>query len=174
MHWFVFQWRRISAALLAAIIVMTANSFPARANVIKEADARGFHSIQVDLGTATKDITQTMLTSANDNQAFRCLEEIHSEALFVGGLTSTTNVLLTMSALMKNRDDEALALFELRGNVQLVLTAIESGRDMINNYMGACPQVATANVKGQAVLDVFGRHKSFLQPVLARIPSEPN
>lgn len=155
--------------ITAAVTVCVFFSVSAQANVTTKRDADTFHDLQLKLHTAITDVTQSMAGLDGRSETFKCLEPIHTEAGYVEAMATTASVLIALAAVMRDKNDESMVAYELRTFLPTLRSALISERQIINGYMGACSSITTANVKGQAVLDIFSQMNDFTSSLSGRI-----
>jgi hypothetical protein len=144
-------------AFLSALSVAVMLCAPVQANTVRKADADKFYSIAAKLRGATEDITQSERQVTANNTVFRCLDTISTEARLVSAHAAHAGTLIVLAAVMRDKLDEAYVLHDLRIVLSVVTDATAAARKPINGIMGICSDVATVNVKGQAVLNILSQ-----------------
>jgi hypothetical protein len=125
------------------------------------------------LNTLTSDVTQSM-RFADTSVINNCVAAISHQAHFVEAISAHVGELITLAAVMRDKDDEFIVLHELRIMIPVAIKSFADARQMINLAMSNCSDVATVNVKGQALLGVFSEMNSLLRSLSSRVGKDPN
>lgn len=142
-------------AFLSALSVVVMLSAPVQATTVRKADADKFHLIMAKLRSVTEDITQSARLVTDNNKVFQCLDTIIIEAQLVSAHAAHTGTLIVLATVMRDKLDEAYVLHDLRIMLSVVTDTTAGARKPINGAMGVCSDVATVNVKGQAVVNIL-------------------
>src|SRR5262249_43880215 len=132
-----------------------------------------FLSLLYELAEATRKVLQTVHGPPDANAANSCLQGIHDEAGAVVDESSQWSELLTLSTMMKDKSDEELVLQMLRSRASVLLMSTALARLKINGYIGICPAITAANVKGQTIIEIMTRMNGFLASLANRLGSPP-
>ena len=162
------------SALAGTFLAFVLSIATAHANMITRTDADKFYSLRVKLVTLGSDVNQSLQQVVGANPVFNCLQPINNEAQYVVAIAGHVGELITLAAVMHDKDDEALVLHELRVMVPVGIKSLTSARQHINDVMGLCSDVSTANVKGQALLGVFSEMNGVLQSLAKQLGKDPN
>src|SRR5262249_4564080 len=141
----------------------------AQANVLGVADAQRFRSLRFKLQYATEDVSQAMDSVVGNNTPFICLELLHQWANSVRDIGAGAGSLIELAALMKDETDELLVLRELTTWLKVLADNIGDKRRRTNEAMSRCSSVATVNVKGQVLINIFTEMNNEVMPLLNRI-----
>lgn len=159
----------ISGALVLALFVATA-----QANTVPSAEAKKFYSLRQKLRTLSSDVKQSMQQIVGNNSAFYCLTIINTETQFAEAVEGHVGELITLAGVMRDKDDEFIVLHELRIMIPVGIGVLTAARQTINKTMSTCADVATANVKGQAILGVFSEMADALRSMAILVGKDPN
>ena len=77
--------------------------------------------------------------------------------------------LTALSLLMKNSADEINVLKELLTWLVMLTDYFTSARQMINGFMIGCPNSATANVKGQTLLNLLANWRDPVDSIFEKV-----
>jgi hypothetical protein len=146
----------------------------AQANTITKEEAGRFYSLRQKLRTLSSDVNQSSQQVVGNNPAFWCLNLISTQAQLVEAVQGHVGELVMLASVMRDEGDELVVLHELRIIIPVGVEDLAETRQTINKAMGSCPDVSTANVKGQAILGVFTEMNEFLKSLFLRIPKVPN
>lgn len=170
------QTLRLAVAVwsLTFIVVFGAAS-SAQANYITKAEADSFYSLKVKLIGLTSDMQQTVRQArGQDHSVLLCLSTITYEARLAALSAVNLGELITLAATLRDEDDEFVVLHELRAFLVPTIQSLAAHREVINGAMTTCSNVATANVKGQALITVLSEMDHMLGPLAARVERAPN
>jgi hypothetical protein len=160
----------VLASILLALVPLIVT---AQANTITRADGDRFYSLRGKLRTLASDVTQSM-RFADVSVINNCLSFVSNQAHLVEAIAGHVGELITLAAVMRDKDDEFIVLHELRIMIPVAIKSLAGARQIINGAMNNCSDVATVNVKGQALLGVFSEMDNVLRSLSNRVGKDSN
>jgi hypothetical protein len=165
---------RKSLVIFSAFLMFAPSVATAQANMVTSDQAKKFYLLRQKLRTLNSDVNQSMQQVVGNNSAFLCLNLINTQTTLVEAIEGHVGELATLAAVMRDNDDEFVVLHELRTMIPVGIAAQANSRQIINKAMSTCADVATANVKGQAILGVLSEMNDVLNSMASRIGKDPN
>jgi hypothetical protein len=151
--------RKSLAVGLSSLVLIAAicDQWPAQANSISKSEAKSFYALKMKLVRLTADMTDSarQAAAAGNATVLSCLGTIKPRALIVTTLANEISSLVTLAAFMRDEIDEILLLREIKISIAGTIEQLPVERQVINQTMVICSNVATANVKGQAFLNII-------------------
>jgi hypothetical protein len=158
-------------SLWAVTAVLVAITTCAHANVVKKSDFDGLTSLYQKSHTTVTDIAsagETMLLTT-EPAIHACMLGLSSVASNISSQIEEIGVLLALSAEMKEKSDEQLAVAVTKSTVSFSMKYFESARDSVNTIAGSCSNNSVVASKAQSVLTLLDEVTSFMTPLAARL-----
>jgi len=126
---------------LLAIVLLLSISGGALANEFKKSDAQKTFDYKKEAGEQALDLSKSIrLLVAQDKSKSPetlCIENLHDELWQLTGQIVTLNYLITFSALMQNKTDEALLIHGITEAVETMLMQVSASKDNIDQFSAA-------------------------------------